>query len=383
MNNTTGSIRSRGRDSWELRIYLGVDPTTRKERWATKTVRGSRRYATAQLTEFREVASNARVRSGSLAELLERWYQVAAPDWSATTLRETQSIVHCHLLPHLGHVPVAKLTTEDIDDFYSHLRRCGGRDGRSLSPGTVQRVHVVLHRALVQAVRWDWIWVNPAADASPPRPGRPEVRPPTAKQVSALLAHVRKGDKAFRLFLLLAATTGARRGELLALRWGDVDLRAGEIGFQRALVEGVDGPVLASTKTDRGHRVVLDGVTLEALRSHFDSKAKNGAAPANTAFLFASDRAGGNPWLPNYATQTFIRYRKAAGLPQFRLHDLRHFMASEMLGAGVPITVVSGRLAHARASTTLNVYAHAIPGSDAAAAETLARRLTDSPAVTD
>ena len=83
-----------------------------------------------------------------------------------------------HLVPHLGHLPVAKLTTADIDDFYAHLLRGGGRDGRPLAPGTVHRVHVVLHRALTQALRWEWIWLNPASHASPPRVQPAEIRPP-------------------------------------------------------------------------------------------------------------------------------------------------------------------------------------------------------------
>jgi integrase len=92
----------------------------------------------------------------------------ASPGWSASTVRETRSLMRCHLLPHLGHFHVTKLTAADIDDVYSHLLRRGGRDDRPLSPGTVHRVHVVLHRALTQAVRWEWIWLNPAAQASPP-----------------------------------------------------------------------------------------------------------------------------------------------------------------------------------------------------------------------
>jgi integrase len=92
--------------------------------------------------------------------------------------------------------------------------------------------------------------------------------------------------------------------------------------------------------------------------------------------LFSSDGEGAVPWRPNFVTKRFIAARHAAGLPHFRLHDLRHFMAAQMLAAGVPIATVSQRLSHARASTTLNVYAHAIPGGDRDAAETLAGILT-------
>ena len=161
MRNSTGSVRQRGTNSWELRIYQGVDPDNGKERWATKTVRGSRRFATAQLREFRQVAICGRIRAGTVGELLTQWTEAASPGWAATTKRETKSLIDRHLVPGLGHLALAKLTTADIDDFYGHLLRRGGKDERPLAPGTVQRAHVVLHRALAQAVRWDWILGQP------------------------------------------------------------------------------------------------------------------------------------------------------------------------------------------------------------------------------
>lgn len=170
---------------------------------------------------------------------------------------------------------------------------------------------------------------------------------------------------------MLAATTGARRGELLALRWKDIDLDANTVAFQRSLIEGVNGPVLAPTKTRRSHRVTLDATTADAVREYGNQQTRSD----HEGFVFSSDDEGKKPWLPNRATKTFIRFRVAAGLSHFRLHDLRHFMATQMLDAGVPVMVVAARLAHARASTTLNVYAHAIPGSDQSAAEVLRARM--------
>lgn len=374
MDKSTGSIRQRGSNSWELRIYQGVDPETGKERWATKTVRGSRRYATAQLAEFQRVARYGRIRAGTVADLLAQWSEAAAPGWAATTERETKSLIERHLRPHLGHLAVAKLTTADIDDFYGHLLRRGGRDERPLAPGTVQRVHVVLHRALAQAVRWDWIWVNPASEASPPRAVPTEIRPPSPDVVSRLLTYVANRDRPFHHFLMLAATTGARRGELLALRWMDIDLDGNTMSFQRSIVEGAEGPVLVPTKTRRSHRIALDDASAGVLRA-FQIDEENSGRGGSGQFVFTDDKLGTRPWLPDHATKLFIRFRKAAELPQFRLHDLRHFMATQMLDAGVPIAVVAGRLAHARASTTLNVYAHAVPGSDRVAAEILRSRL--------
>lgn len=261
-----------------------------------------------------------------------------------------------------------ELQTVIIDDFYASLRVNGSAQGGPLSRGSVLRVHGVLHRALAQAVRWEWIWSNPAATASPPRLEPPEMRPPSPQEMVRLLNHVATDQPLVHLFLVLAATSGARRGQLLALRCKDVDFEHGSLSFQRALVEGPNGPVLAPTKTRRCHRVALDRYSNSLLIEQADQRASKGGLN-HDAFIFSSHPLGLEPWKPNWVTKTFVRARRTAGLDHFRLHDLRHFMATQMLGAGVAIPVVSARLAHARASTTLNVYAHAIPGADIQAAE--------------
>jgi integrase len=149
--------------------------------------------------------------------------------------------------------------------------------------------------------------------------------------------------------------------------------------MQRSVVEGPEGPVLVPTKTRRSHRVALDPASVELLRTHRERmREENGEDAIDQRFVFCADRTGTRPWLPNFVTKQFIVARRAAGLGHFRLHDLRHFMATEMLDAGVPVPIVAARLAHARASTTLNVYAHAVPGGDHLAAEALWRRVEEA-----
>ncbi len=241
----------------------------------------------------------------------------------------------------------------------------------------MHRVHVVLHRALTQAVRWEWIWLNPAALASPPRVEPADIRPPSVEQVRRLLDIVRRDDVAFFTYLHLAVTTGARRSQLLALRWCDVDLAHAAIGFSRALVEGPTGPVLRPTKNRRTYRVALDPATVELLATHRRPGAIPGCRRVVSDRLRVQRRPrrattrGHRTESPNGSSA----YRQRAGLAHFRLHDLRHFMATTMLAAGVPVPVVSERLCHARTSTTVNIYAHAMPGADRDAANLLARIL--------
>ena len=254
--------------------------------------------------------------------------------------------------------------------------RRGGRDDRPLSPGTVHRVHVVLHRALTQAVRWEWIWLNPAALASPPRVEPADIRPPSVEQIRRLLDVVRAEDIDFFTYLHLAVRTGARRTQLLALRWSDVDFTRAALGFCRALVDGPTGPVLRPTKNRRTYRVALDTTSVELLVAHRDRATRTDGVV--DGFVFSRD-AGRHAWRPNWVTKRSIAYRRRAGLAAFRLHDLRHFMATTMLAAGVPVPVVSERLCHARTSTTVNIYAHAMPGGDRAAVNLLRKLLTPAP----
>jgi len=368
-------MRRRG-TSWELRAYAGTDPETGKRRWVTATTKGTRRAAERELAEFVARIDYPRrlTAEATVSKLLEDWYRAMSPNWSPTTARQTRSVIDCHLVPGLGDVRLQTLRAEHIDAFYGELRRGGGRNGEPLSPGTVHRVHVVLHRALAQALRWEWLWVNPAASASPPSCEPAPIYPPSPEEVVRLLATVAGSDPDFHTFLALAVSTGARRSQLGALRWGDVDLKQGQIGFARALLDAKGGPVLRPTKTRRTYRVNLGRDCLELLVAHH-ARARHRADCSNvdinrSSFVFSNEPDGAIPWRPNWVTKRFITFRKAAKV-DCRLHDLRHFMATTMLTAGIPIMTVSARLSHARTSTTLNVYAHAIPAGDSFAAEVL------------
>ena len=205
-----------------------------------------------------------------MGELLDQWFARGRTRWSPTTVRNLSSIVDRHLKPGLGDVLVGDLTTAMVDEFYEKLRVNGRLGGKPLAVGSVRRVHSTLHAALAQAERWSWVFENVAEARQPPKGVQAEMRPPTPLEVARLLESVAESDAALQLYLTLAAMTGARRGQLLALRWIDVDLVLGALSIQRAVVEGPDGPVLVPTKTRRSYRVALDEASLGLFLAHHE-----------------------------------------------------------------------------------------------------------------
>ncbi len=375
-----GSMRQRSEGSWELRVFVGRDPLTGRRKYLTKTVRGGKREAQRALAAL--VAGPAPVVSAAtmtVGQMLEQWFEQAEGSLSPSTADHARTILDAHLLPHIGETPLRKLTTAKVDALYRHLSQRGGRGGKPLAPATVRRTHNVFHRALGQAVRWGWLAVNPAASASPPRLPARDIRPPSPEQVRLLFARAAEENPAFAVFLQLAAATGARRGELVALRWTDVNLGTGIVTIARGAVKGKDGLVIKDTKTHGTRRVALDQGTVAVLTAHRQA-AESVARACETvlpddAYVFSDAPAGRSSWRPWVVTQAFARLAERAGMPEVRLHDLRHFVATRLLSNGVDVRTVAGRLGHKNPNVTLSVYAHFLPEADREAADLLGRIL--------
>lgn len=377
-----GSMRQRSEGSWELRVFIGRNPLTGQRQYVTKTVRGGKREAQRALAAL--VSGPAPTAGPTAAmtvgEMLDRWFGHAEGNLSPSTADHNRTVIDAHLLPHIGDTPLNKLTTAKIDALYRLLSERGGRGGKPLAPSTVRRTHNVLHRALVQAVRWGWLGLNPAAAASPPRLPTRDIRPPTPDQVRQLFARAAAENPAFAVFLQLAAATGARRGELIALRWTDVNLAGGVVTIARGAVQGKDGLVIKDTKTHGTRRIALDQATVATLKAHRQTADDLAGAcetvlPAD-AYVFSDDPAGRSSWRPWLVTQAFARLAERAGMPEVRLHDLRHFVATRLLSSGVDVRTVAGRLGHKNPNVTLSVYAHFLPEADREAADVMGRILS-------
>jgi integrase len=377
----SGHLRERTPGSWELRAYQGRDPLTRRKKYATRTFKGTRREANKALAQFVAQTATATVATqGTFGELAERWYAIAAPDWAPNTRKEHRRIIDRYL-PPITAIRLERLRTADLDSFYSSLRRHGGTDGRPLAPATVHRIHVVVRRALEQGVRWEWIGSNPAAKASPGRVDQAEIVPPDPQDVIALLALAEAQDPDLAFFLLLAALTGARRGEMCALRWSDFDDDA--VTFARVIAIGTDGPVEVpkrSRNKGRPRTVAIDFATSLVVSAHRARCAERSLAcgrPLHAdAFVFSHEADGSRPWRPDSTSRRFRHLRAGVDLDTMRLHDLRHFVVTTLMAAGVDLTTIAGRVGHADGGrTTQAVYAHFRKPPDRAAAELLANIL--------
>jgi len=379
-----GHLRKRG-DAWELRVYAGRDPVSGRQIYRTRTFRGGRRDAEDALGKFvQEVAGGACVtRDATVGALIEQWFELAKADLSPSTVRGYETCIRCYLEPALGDIRLDSLRVAQIDHLYAQLRSGGNRFGRPLATATIRQVHAVLRRALQQAVKWGWIQSNPAALASPPRVRNRPIESPEPTVVARLIQMAGDDNPDMAAFLQLAATTGARRGELCGLHWDAVDLERGTVTIARSVVSDSRGAfVEKDTKTHSVRRIALDPTSVEVLNDHRDRAEKRAAACGTSirqdSYVFSRAVDGSKPWSPNDVTAEFAALRNRLGLGSVRLHDLRHFAATRLLAAGIPVRTVSGRLGHANAATTLGVYAHFLAESDREAANTIDEILKSS-----
>jgi integrase len=201
------------------------------------------------------------------------------------------------------------------------------------------------------------------------------ISPPDPSQVEQLIRRAGEAEPPFGRFLRVAAASGARRGEVCALRWRNLDTQSGTITLGSAIIEVEGGLAEKDTKTHASRRIAIDSGTLAILedqRAYATDLAEQGDfLLTEDSFIFSHDPDGLTPWAPDYVTKRFQTLRESLDLRHLRLHDLRHFAATRLLAAGVPVRTVSGRLGHANASTTLTVYAHFLEASDQDAADVM------------
>lgn len=371
MADLKGSLRQRGLGSWQLRVHAGRDDATGKPMYVSRTVHGDRDAAERALTALVAQVTDSPTSPtfGTVGELCNKWWTYSAPNLSPTVAREYRRIIDQRLIPTLGHLKLVDLRAKQLDAWHLQLLTDGAVTGEPLSANSVRRIHAVLHRALEQGIAWDWIGHNPARRATPPAARRSRPHLPSAAEVNELIAASAAVNPHLPVFFRLAAVTGARRGELCALQWRHVDLHRHTLHIAGQMAHTADGPVQRPTKTHAERRLTLDGITVRQLAEMRPADA------AEERYVFSHRSTGTPRWQPDYATRAFARLATQLGMPRVRLHDLRHFAATTMLLNGIDVRTAAGRLGHARALTTLDIYAHYTQPADQHASATIAGSL--------
>ncbi len=239
--------------------------------------------------------------------------------------------------------------------------------------------HILLCRVLDQAKRWGWVAVNVGRDARPPRQHTSNPKPVPINMARAMIDEASKVNPTLATLMVLAADTGARRGELCALRWRHVDGDAGTVRIEAAIGE-TNVVYEKDTKTHQHRTVTLSSFALDWLLDHLERHAKACALCdielSDDAYVLAPEPGGLQPLHPSSATRAFSRLRDRMDLPSWiHLHGLRHLQVTQLLDAGVPLRSVSGRVGHRNPSTTTNIYAHWVQESDARSADVIGDRV--------
>jgi integrase len=385
-----------GSGQWQLRVYIGRDPMTGDPIQRAESFRGNERAAAkrlAQMVAEAEAGKFHRTRA-STGELLDLWLDHITPTRGPKTVDEYRRKIDRHIRPAIGSIRLDKLDPATLDAWYARWRQ------RGLSETTVHHLHAILRAALNQAVKWDWIYRSPADRATAPALRSHPMKIPTPEQLNRLHRTAADIDPVLAAAIALAALTGARRGELAALRWSNVDLRVGRVTIARSIgvVRGTihEGP----TKTHARRDIALDDIAVRVLRDHWSymtALAKRaGSSLVDDPFVLSYNANAGRPVKPDRLTHGFTAVCRRLEAPArakakrsgrelrdserwpFRFHDLRHFSVSTLLAAGVDIRTVAERHGHAQATMTLNRYAHALPERDRAAAGVLGQAFVNS-----
>ena len=324
-----------------------------------------------------------------------------------TTRMTYEAQIRLYIEPKLGDVPLVlfvREAAERLEPFYAQLRRCRGLcNGRRFiekhastgahdcaeagckphvckpyAASSVRSIHAILSGACSAAVRWGWISFNPMPSVRPPSKPRPHPRPPTSEQMARIVEAAWASSAEWGLYIWLSAVLGARRGEVVALQWEDIDLDAGVVRLDENYVRTADGMVLKDTKTHQMRRVSIDTPTVELLRQYREECSARlallGLEVTARTWLFSATPDLSRPRDPASLTRRYGRLVAKLGIDTV-LKELRHYSATELLTAGVDLRTVAGRLGHGDGTTTLRHYAAWVGSADQAAATTIGARM--------
>lgn len=375
--STQGSIKKDASGKWSFVVDLVGVGGKRKQafRRGFATKKAAQTELTRLLGDQQRGTYVAPTRSTLGQFMLDEWLPARRPSLRESTAASYEQMIRTYVVPTIGAAKLQAIDGATLNAFYGRLIKEGRTEARrglgaGLSPKTVRNVHGMLSRAFSDAVRWGRLHRNPCDAADPPRGVSPEMKAWTADELRAFVASV--STHRWAGIWALMATTGMRRGEVLGLRWSDVDLEAGTVTIRSTRVRFGKTIATSTPKTARGNRTVALGpVVVASLRVWRRQQASDqllmGAGWQNAESLVVTIADGSAP-NPEAFSNLFGKLVKVAGVPVIRLHDVRHSYATAALASGIPVKVVSQRIGHADVGVTLKIYAHVMPGDDQRAA---------------
>ena len=374
--NGEGNIRKRSDGRWEGRYTAGHDPVTGKR--ITKNVLGKTqaevREKLRRTIEETRGLDVARAGEYTVGQWLEVWFN----DYAMLKVRPSshqtyRGYLDHHIKPYIGNIPLTKLSSLDLQRLYKKLLSDGRVDRieskkqpKGLSAKTVRNIHQIISSALKLAIEQRLIARNPADGCALPKAERKEMQTLPVEQLTSFLREA-KDSGVFALYYI-DLTTGLRRGELLGLKWSDIDLEKGDLRVQRQIGR-INGKIIEMPlKTKNAYRTLP--LSADAIDVLMQQRRKTG----NSEWVFPSPTGG--PMSPDSVLHMLHRVLKRAGLPKVRFHDLRHTFATLALQNGVDIKTVSGMLGHFSAGFTLDTYAHVTTSAKREAAKTMGNILS-------
>ncbi len=369
--NGEGNIRKRSDGRWEGRYTAGRDPDTGKVIYKNVLAKTQKECKEKFRLAIEENAKVDAIRAGqyTVRQWMDVWSENCAKIKVRPSSRKTyRGYIDNHIKPSIGKILLEKLTSLELQKFYKKLLETGRVDrleskhqAKGLSPKTVRNIHQIISSAMNLAREQKLISTNPAEGCALPRLEYREMQTLPVEQLQSFLREA-KDSGVFELYYLELAI-GLRRGELLGLKWEDIDLERGDLRVRRQIAR-INGEVVeAPLKTKNAYRTLpLAEDTIDVLKAQ---RKKTGDSP----WVFPSPTGG--PISPDSVIQMLHRVLKRAGLPKVRFHDLRHTFATVALQNGVDIKTVSGMLGHYSAGFTLDTYAHVTTQAQREAAKTM------------
>jgi len=371
--------------AWYIILEMDREEGGRQQKWVSPRKQlGLKKPATKKQAEELLVILLADLQRGTyvapndmtLSDLLDRWMEVHCKhNLAKTTYAIYDAHISNHIKPELGMIQVSKLKAFHLQQFYSKKLEGGRADKKSggLSPKSVVGIHKVISSALKVAVTWELVVKNVAESISPPRIPETPQQTWTTDHAQTFLGSISK-HRLHPLYVL-AIVTGMRRGEILGLRWQDIDWDKSTIHIVQSMVATPAGPIITDTKTSSGRRsvVISDGL-VALLKEHRERGleedvfrgSRNVEVQSSAQLVFTSER--GTPLNPRNLLRHLQSACERAGVPKIPFHALRHTHATIMLKKGVHPKIVSERLGHSRVGVTLDIYSHVLPGMQAEAA---------------